>query len=498
MQKSSFSSVNGRHLGGALALALTAGGCTFHTGLTPPPGTQATEPGDAPEQSTGALANRSDARLAQLDKELSRITYLTVTEDQLQIDRYHPHVFTPRGSAYAPPPPCDANPSPTWITKWGPCEQMGTQALAALVQARVNETYAADLSVAIAKERAAWEAFDANIADRLAEAAALGSLYERAPALFALFQAAREEMNLKKLPRAANDEPGAIADIAEAIFKAYDGAGAAFAFDRSLPTETGRLVQKLDLTSVRAWGEGPAEEKHFAALSMKGQAPAFIRDLPLAQTSPSASPVTWVRWPFDLAPDAAAPAPAGAGAIAKKIEEAAKKTRALEYPSGVVEDAKTESTAAILGTSSGSKLVWVAGRVTRLESKDGAFTVELARDAWKADTKCIPYGPITGINPKTGKLTRNEKCNNTNERKTARRFRVTLADWPKSVDLGDMVAVFGDLQAVAAKGTKANMSVDVTIAGRFVGCSTAMPPVDAKAADQLLGLSVPMGCKNPW
>jgi hypothetical protein len=423
-----------------------------------------------------------DARMAGLRKKMANMSYKDIP-DSRYVERLHQDTVYPKGTPVQGAIRCGKNPDPKWITDWRSDEVLNFDNLAVWMQARANQTYAADIPAAYKKYRKAYEAFDAEGKKRLDAALAKPSFYERVEALTAAYKQTRDALKAadKTLPKLGQNQPGVLFDISQAIVAEYKKQNATFAYNVG-STNTRVVLGELHASGLRPWGSDDEEQRYFAVTAMLGHAQEYLPPLVstyeyIARTAPR------TKWPFDFSPRTDKPkvieGPKDAFA---ELKEA--KVKLASYPTSDIEDMKTETKELILkgNDAADAKLVRVHGWVSGIERKDGAVKLELVRWAYDSDQRCTEYGPIRGVDS-NGRFYRSSNCVTTAERDTERRFHVTLKELPAQIDEGDSVVVFGDLTDVKAKGTPSKATVDIDVTGRLVGCFSKQAPIDRKQKD---------------
>jgi hypothetical protein len=473
-----------------LRLGLTASGC----GLIRVTGAPTTGPGPviagasddaAPSGDAPVPESSGDERVDKLYAETAKLTYKTVTDRELDITTLQSHYMAPMGEAYRPTPPCGNNPDPEWIKTWNADAAMANPPVAAWIQSRLNRSYAADLPAAYKAYRDQWKAFDDDLETKRKAALGLQGFYDRASALHALFE--EGDKAVKALPGAERVRPGALHDVATSLANLYVEQKIGFAV-RVGGGWSATHLRGAHFATLRAWGDEDVEKKQFAAYAMSGLVPSLLPELPhagyVAPTSGGAVVNSWLRWPEDVdlakAPDFFLK---GDPALQEKKDEG--RFAVPDYPHETIADLKSETKDAILHDKNAQepKLVRLGAVVLSIEPVESRFRVTLAQRDEYTREDCVEYGPITSIGSSGTVHRQFSTCHVAEQRDTQRRFVVDVEAWPKDVDAGDWVTVFGDLEAVRTQGTVRSSTVEATVTGRYVDCFQKADPLDPKAPD---------------
>ncbi len=487
-----------RHLALAIpALFSLLSACSFQTsGFISVNGGEVSSSGG--EADDGGSDSSDDPRMAGLRKKMKTMTYKDIPGPRY-VERLHQDTVYPKGQKMQGGIRCGKNPDPKWIVDWKSDEYLNFDNLAVWIQARANQTYAADLPDAYKKYRAAYAAFDGEAKKKLDEAKGKKTFYERVVALSGVYKETREALKAKgkALPKLGQNQPGILFEISQAIVDEYKKANVTFAYNTGA-TGTRSMLGELQAHGIRPWGSDEEEEKYFAVTAMMGHAQELMPPLVqsydyIARTGKRS------KWPYDFSPFNDRP---NVVEPPKDVFEllSKDKTKIAQYPTDDIHDLKLETKELILKGNEAKepKLVRVSGWVDSIERKDGANKLHLVRWAYDSDQRCTEYGPIRGVDS-SGRFYRSSNCVTTAQRDTERRFHITLAELPSQLDEGDEVTVFGDLVEVKAKGTPAKATVDVDVAGRLVGCFTKRDPIDRKKKDwkqSYTTSSTNVDCKN--
>lgn len=439
---------------------------------------------DAPSE---VPAGSGDARQAKLYKDTAGITYKTVTAEQLDITTLQLRYMSPKGEVHQPTPACGPNPDAEWIKDWPADAVMANPPVAAWIQSRINRSYAPDLTVAYDAYREQWKAFDEELESKRKAALSEKKFYDRMIALHTVFEEGQKKA--KSLPAGDKVVPGALHTVATTVLSQYRDEKLGWALE-SARSRSSDALRGGSFANLRAWGEDAAEKKHFASMAMTGAVPALMPRLPLAEYvhqvkgQGGASVNGWLKWPEDVDMLEAA-------AFRLKPDEAlksrdAKNSIAVTYPTATIENLKDESVEALLKRAKPEepKLVAIQGLIVSMEplGEGGARVVLEQREEYSRQN-CIESGPVTRISPDGYVHRQFSKCSIVEQRDTHRRFTVSAKTWPSSVDLGDWVNLYGDLESVSVKGAPRSTTVDAVVSHRLVGCFRKGDPIDRKSGD---------------
>lgn len=390
-------------------------------------------------------------------------------------------------------PQFDENPDPAWILEWKPGIMYGDK-IATWGQAVANRTWEVEAKKAYAAWRKDFAKHDDELAQKVADIQKKPSFYERVPALRALL---KESLDFKKadLPIDPTNIPGGAYLVQKAVIDEYVGHGRGWALSARdhVNAYTGYRITYTD--RLRAWKSDPEELEYFLIVASRGFGGKYMPPLPMVHEYVGMRLSKSVKWPVPYEQYTRHDDPF----LGEKGSKLPKEIVDLQisipnYPRADVKDAKTETAQAILEKADPKepKLVRALARVVSVDKKGAGAAVELATVATDADESCFEYGHITSIDLGTGQVHRQSSCKVTATRKTTRLFHATFDDWPAKIDKGAVVTFYGDVESVKTKGAPANMTVDITLKGRFVGCFTGSGPTDPKKnQDAFEGLGVP-------
>ncbi|MFO0619279.1 MAG: hypothetical protein U0414_42215 [Polyangiaceae bacterium] len=412
-----------------------------------------------------------DGRLAKFYAETSKITYATVTKEQLDpsamwsryLDRHGPDDEVVLAGE---------NPDPQWITRWKPGKSMAFLEVGAWIQSRIVHSYAADLDAAYEAYRARWKALDDELEAKRGAALEKKDFYARTSALAALFK--EGATRAKSLPGGKDGvRPGVLHTLALDIDEAYRKENLTWALADSRA--------RVGFEGLRAWSDDARERKNFAALAMAGKVPELLPALPVVGYHDSLACLAWPEG-VDPSKDEAFVLPADR-ALAKKPEWVSMGAR---YPDTALYDLSLETKDIVVGGAPKGepRLVRAEGLVVALDpARDGGALVTLESRVTFSRDKCVGYGPITHVYDDGDVGHAYESCSTAEQHETVRRFVVTAKDWPSEIALGDWVMLSADVDTVKATGTALKSSVDVALTARFVSCFIHGEPLDRKARD---------------